>query len=129
MRDLLCRAVVVAGAVVVLLGLAAGAASASAAPGLSWSRGGHAITSRGVGHAVGGRAASRAFARTKSGGPRVTAASASRAGSVTYYPGTISPEGIAAGPDGALWFTNNGSNNNAIGIGRITTTGQITNYT
>ena len=35
------------------------------------------------------------------------------------------PEGITAGPDGALWFTNDGSNS----IGRITTTGTVTNYT
>jgi streptogramin lyase len=35
------------------------------------------------------------------------------------------PEGITAGPDGALWFTNAGNNS----IGRITTTGTVTNYT
>ncbi len=34
------------------------------------------------------------------------------------------PEGITTGPDGALWFTNSGSNS----IGRITTSGLITNY-
>ena len=35
------------------------------------------------------------------------------------------PTGIAAGPDGALWFTNNGSNS----IGRITTNGVVAYYT
>jgi streptogramin lyase len=39
---------------------------------------------------------------------------------VTIYTGTgiDNPIGIAAGPDGALWFTNDGNNS----IGRITTT-------
>ncbi len=36
-----------------------------------------------------------------------------------------SPSAIAAGPDGALWFTNAGNNS----IGRITTAGQVTSYT
>jgi virginiamycin B lyase len=36
-----------------------------------------------------------------------------------------SPVGIAAGPDGAMWFTN--ESNNA--IGRITTGGAVTNFT
>jgi virginiamycin B lyase len=35
------------------------------------------------------------------------------------------PEGIAAGPDGALWFTENAGSK----IGRITTTGTITEFT
>ena len=35
------------------------------------------------------------------------------------------PAAIAAGPDGALWLTNAGSNS----IGRITTGGQVTDYT
>ena len=35
------------------------------------------------------------------------------------------PLGIAAGPDGALWFTNSGGDS----IGRITTAGEVTNYT
>jgi hypothetical protein len=35
------------------------------------------------------------------------------------------PEGITAGPDGALWFTNAGNNT----IGRITTSGVVTSYT
>ena len=34
-------------------------------------------------------------------------------------------DGIAAGPDGALWFTNYGNDS----IGRITTSGVVTNYT
>ena len=46
---------------------------------------------------------------------------------ITHYtdPTVAYPEGITAGPDGALWFTNarNGS------IGRITTAGTITNIT
>ena len=33
--------------------------------------------------------------------------------------------GIAAGPDGALWFTNSGNNS----IGRISTAGVVSNYT
>ena len=48
-------------------------------------------------------------------------------GTVTNYTGTgiNDPTGIAAGPDGALWFTNFGNNS----IGRITTAGTVTNYT
>ena len=48
-------------------------------------------------------------------------------GVVTNYTGTgiSSPNGIVAGPDGALWFTNYGNNS----IGRITTAGVVTNYT
>ena len=41
----------------------------------------------------------------------------------------VNPAGITAGPDGALWFTNNGSaNGNGTGttIGRITTSGTLT---
>ena len=46
---------------------------------------------------------------------------------VTNYTGTgiSGPDGIAAGPDGALWFTNFSNNS----IGRITTAGAVTNYT
>jgi virginiamycin B lyase len=40
-------------------------------------------------------------------------------------PGLSKPGAITAGPDGALWFLNYGSNT----IGRITTTGQVTSYT
>ena len=40
-------------------------------------------------------------------------------------PGTCQPAGIAAGPDGALWFTEENGNR----IGRITTAGAITEYT
>jgi streptogramin lyase len=45
---------------------------------------------------------------------------------VTHYtgPGISSPEGITAGPDGALWFTNVHS----ASIGRITTAGVVTYY-
>src|SRR5258708_5049885 len=60
------------------------------------------------------------------------AAPATRAGKVTIFsPPNIhlstSPEsanGITAGPDGALWFTNPGNNT----IGRITTLGKVTDY-
>lgn len=48
-------------------------------------------------------------------------------GAVTEYPGptaSAQPSGIAAGPDGALWFTEWGANK----IGRITTAGVITEY-
>jgi virginiamycin B lyase len=38
--------------------------------------------------------------------------------------GVSNPNGVTAGPDGALWFTNGGNS-----IGRITTGGMITNYT
>src|ERR1017187_8779678 len=46
---------------------------------------------------------------------------------VTNYTGTgiSEPLRIAAGPDGALWFTNRTNNS----IGRITTGGVVTNYT
>jgi streptogramin lyase len=53
------------------------------------------------------------------------AADASAAGSVTIYPSMSYPYSITAGPDGALWFTQNVNNT----IGRITTTGTITTYT
>ena len=43
----------------------------------------------------------------------------------TPAPASAARIGIAAGPDGALWFTNSGSNS----IGRITTAGTVTNYT
>ena len=48
-------------------------------------------------------------------------------GKVTMYtgPGISAPQYIAAGPDGALWFTNDANNS----IGRITTSGVVTNYT
>ncbi len=42
-----------------------------------------------------------------------------------FAPGGPSPVGIAAGPDGALWFAESGAN----AIGRITTSGAITIYT
>ena len=60
-------------------------------------------------------------------GPRTRLGRISTDGNVTNYTGAgiYLPEGIAAGPDGALWFTNYGSNS----IGRITTTGTVTSYT
>ena len=50
------------------------------------------------------------------------------AGKVTFYTDRSivgQGNGIAAGPDGALWFTNQGNNS----IGRITTAGVVSNYT
>jgi virginiamycin B lyase len=60
------------------------------------------------------------------------AIAASTAGNITIYSSSgirlstaaYANSGIAAGPDGALWFTNPGNNT----IGRITTTGQVTSY-
>ena len=48
-------------------------------------------------------------------------------GAVTNYtdPSINYPQGIVAGPDGAMWFTNYGNNS----IGRISTSGVVTNYT
>ena len=44
---------------------------------------------------------------------------------IRSYPHTIShPLSITTGPDGALWFTNSGNDS----IGRITTSGAVTNY-
>jgi virginiamycin B lyase len=59
---------------------------------------------------------------------RATPAAASGAGKVTNYtdPSIHDPYGIAAGPDGALWFTNNHDNKS---IGRISTAGKVTHYT
>jgi streptogramin lyase len=54
----------------------------------------------------------------------VGTAAASGAGKVAIYPGMSGPEVMAAGSDGALWFTNNANNS----IGRITTTGTVKNY-
>ena len=55
------------------------------------------------------------------------APSVSAAPTVTNFTGTgiDEPDGITAGPDGALWFTNPANNS----IGRITTSGTVTNYT
>ena len=39
-------------------------------------------------------------------GPTVGTASASGAGTVTIYAGISQSQSIAAGPDGAMWFTN-----------------------
>src|ERR1700724_1999517 len=56
-----------------------------------------------------------------------TARAAGAAPTVTNYPGTYvtNPLFIAVGPDGALWFTNNGSDS----IGRITPAGTGTGFT
>jgi len=51
-------------------------------------------------------------------------AAASGPGKVTAYLGIDEPVGIAAGSDGALWFTDYGNNS----IGRVTTAGAVTNY-
>src|SRR5690242_9038607 len=58
-------------------------------------------------------------------------AQAAPVGTVTSYngPGINAPTKIAAGPDGALWFTNLGSGTSAGSIGRIATSGTVTNYT
>jgi trimeric autotransporter adhesin len=57
----------------------------------------------------------------------VTARAASADPAVSNYtdPTISNPDFIAAGPDGALWFTNYGNGS----IGRITTGGTVTNYT
>ena len=69
------------------------------------------------------RASARRCSLRSSGGiGRITTA-----GAVTYYtaPGIDSPYSITPGPDGAMWFTNNGHHS----IGRITTRGVVTHYT
>ena len=48
-----------------------------------------------------------------------------RSPDTTTDQGINDPAGITAGPDGALWFTNDGTGS----IGRITTAGVVTNYT
>ena len=67
-----------------------------------------------------GRCGSPTPATTRSGGSPPPGWSPT-----TPAPASTSPEGITAGPDGALWFTNDGNNS----IGRITTAGVVTNYT
>jgi streptogramin lyase len=59
--------------------------------------------------------------------PWVTSTAHASTPVVTNYTGTgiSEPLRIAAGPDGALWFTNRTNNS----IGRITTGGVVTNYT
>ena len=59
--------------------------------------------------------------------PWLTSTASASAPVVTNYtdPCISGPSGITAGPDGALWFTNNVTNS----IGRITTSGVVTNYT
>lgn len=55
--------------------------------------------------------------------------STNHGGVVTDFPSIAEPlgitSGITAGSDGALWFTNSSNNS----IGRITTTGSVSNYT
>ena len=55
------------------------------------------------------------------------ATSTSKAGRFMFFtnPTMVGTGAIASGPDGALWFTNPGNNS----IGRITTTGAVSNYT
>src|ERR1700736_848009 len=47
-------------------------------------------------------------------------------GTITEYRLRYAPSGITAGPDGALWFTE--SNYPRGKVGRISTTGQVTQY-
>jgi streptogramin lyase len=49
-------------------------------------------------------------------------------GSVTFYPTGHPTHGIATGPDGALWFTEEIGHDLSPNIGRITTSGVITEY-
>ncbi len=60
-------------------------------------------------------------------GLAATVAARPAGAAVTQYtdPTIADPTSITVGPDGALWFTNNGNSS----IGRITTAGVITNYT
>jgi len=51
-------------------------------------------------------------------------AAASQGQSFTQYPTSGDPAGIAAGPDGNLWFTKNNAGN----IGRITLSGVVTEF-
>ena len=57
------------------------------------------------------------------GGAVGTVGRLSTSGALTTFsdPSISFPEGITTGPDGALWFTDNGSNS----IGRITTSGLV----
>jgi streptogramin lyase len=61
-----------------------------------------------------------------------TAAAAAGGGQVSNYTGTgiSAPFAITAGPDGALWFTNQNGVPGSTGgtIGKITTSGTVTNY-
>ena len=83
-----------------------------------------------LGLAASGAAAASANPRLGAAAHR--AAAASTAGKITIYSSprihlsaeAYTSDGITAGPDGALWFTNPGNNT----IGRITTTGTVTDY-
>ncbi len=68
--------------------------------------------------------ASRATEFQPTGSSFDNSMAASGAGQVSYVRGIADPQGITSGPDGALWFTN--QNNSS--IGRISTTGAVTNY-
>jgi serine/threonine protein kinase/streptogramin lyase len=60
-----------------------------------------------------------------------TAHQASSAGSITVFPVPTAsnfPRGITAGPDGNLWFTEEGSQKSGGKIGRITPSGTITEF-
>jgi virginiamycin B lyase len=103
---------VLAGVPLVSLGLAAGGASASAAPTLTIYPG----IARPVSIAAGPDGALWFTNHANNTIGRITTT-----GKVHLYAGVFEPEGITAGPDGALWFTNRES------IGRITTTGSVTN--
>jgi len=76
---------------------------------------------------------------TISEGPNYSIDRISPSGVVTSYtdPSIASPNGITSGPDGALWFTNGGGESlnedgtfteTQASIGRITTSGSVTNY-
>jgi virginiamycin B lyase len=54
----------------------------------------------------------------------LSSASAVGAGQVTSYLGISGPGWIAVGPNADLWFTNETNNT----IGRVTSTGKITNF-
>jgi virginiamycin B lyase len=53
-----------------------------------------------------------------------TAFASTRSGAVTVISGISAPFGIAAGPDGARWFTDDGNNT----IGRVTSAGVVTTF-
>src|SRR3954447_7013471 len=64
-------------------------------------------------------------------GPIVGQAQAVPIGTVTNFTGfgISNPTGIAAGPDGALWFINGATTTSAASIGSITTIGTVHPYT
>jgi virginiamycin B lyase len=84
--------------------------------------GSDALGSATITPSISGRAQSSGAATLSVVAPTITEYSlpASQNGGVSSW-----PSGITLGSDGALWFTQN--LNNAVGIGRITTSGTITN--